>query len=87
MRVSGTRSCGHVRTRCVGGELVPVCGAALGDDKAKRIRNNELDCLFINGFNMATDLKTGLRAELCCVLRQLPQREYGRFPGSPRCSQ
>ena len=49
MCVSRARSCGHVGMRCVGGEVVPVCvWRRLGDDKAKRIRN-ELDWLLSMG--------------------------------------
>ena len=62
MLVPGARSRGqNVRTRCVGGEVVPVCvWRRLGDDKATRIRN-ELDWLLLMGLMVATDLKTGLK--------------------------
>jgi hypothetical protein len=46
--------------RCVGGEVVPVCGGAWEDEKVQNQKMSSIGFLSI-GLMGATDLKTGLK--------------------------
>ena len=60
MLVSGTRLCGRIQRCSVSEERSYLCvWRRLGTTKRRIV--DGLDWLFINGFNMATDLKTGLK--------------------------